>query len=140
RGADLYSTNPRLRRPTFHQCPTQNHYHHPLVAFRPDDVEIPGGTFVIGGTPDFPFVFDNEKWAHPLELKSFRIARAPVTNGEFLAFVEDGGYRKPQFWSADGWRWLELGGTPRLESSFAKFFNQDVKQSPQPSGSKDKLD
>src|SRR5437016_12454037 len=66
--------------------------HHPLVAFRPDDVEIPGGTFVIGGTPDFPFVFDNEKWAHPLELKSFRIARAPVTNGEFLAFVEDGGY------------------------------------------------
>ena len=114
--------------------------HHPLVAFRPDDVEIPGGTFVIGGTPDFPFVFDNEKWAHPLELKSFRIARAPVTNGEFLAFVEDGGYRKPQFWSADGWRWLELGGTPRLESSFAKFFNQDVKQSPQPSGSKDKLD
>ena len=65
----------------------------------PGDAEVPGGTFLIGATPDFPFVFDNEKWAHPVEIKPFRIARAPVTNGEFLAFVEDGGYRKAQFWS-----------------------------------------
>ena len=57
------------------------------------DVDVPGGTFLIGATPDFPFAFDNEKWAHAVEIKPFRIARAPVTNGEFLAFVEDGGYR-----------------------------------------------
>src|SRR5919106_568084 len=87
------------------------------------DVEIPGGKFLIGATPDFPFVFDNEKWAHPVEIKPFRIARAPVTNGDFLAFIEAGGYRKPQFWSDDGWRWLASGGAPQLESSFAKFFN-----------------
>jgi gamma-glutamyl hercynylcysteine S-oxide synthase len=55
------------------------------------DVDVPGGTFLIGATPDFPFAFDNEKWAHAVEIKPFRIARAPVTNGEFLAFVEDGG-------------------------------------------------
>src|SRR4029453_7509259 len=54
----------------------------------PGDAEVPGGTFLIGATPDFPFAFDNEKWAHPVEIKPFRIARAPVTNGEFLAFVE----------------------------------------------------
>ncbi|HEY6363718.1 MAG TPA: DinB family protein, partial [Candidatus Binatia bacterium] len=54
----------------------------------PGDVEVPGGTFVIGATADFPFVFDNEKWAHAVEIKPFRIARAPVTNGEFLNFVE----------------------------------------------------
>ncbi|HXV83142.1 MAG TPA: selenoneine synthase SenA [Candidatus Binatia bacterium] len=97
----------------------------------PGDVTIPGGTFLIGATPDFPFAFDNEKWAHPVEINPFRIARASVTNGEFLAFVEDGGYRKAQFWSKEGWRWLESGGAPQLEASFAKFFNKTVTHSAQ---------
>ena len=91
----------------------------------PGDVEIPGGRFTIGATQDFPFVFDNEKWAHGVDVKAFRIARTAVTNGEFLAFVEDGGYRKAQYWSAEGWRWLETGGSPALEKSLAKFFNKD---------------
>ncbi len=95
------------------------------------DVEIPGGTFLVGATPDFPFVFDNEKWAHPVEVKPFRIARAPVTNGEFLAFVEDSGYQKSQFWSNEGWRWLQSGGAPKLEASFAKFFNKTMNNAPQ---------
>lgn len=89
------------------------------------DVEIPGGTFMLGATPDSPFVFDNEKWAHPVQVKPFRIARAPVTNAEFAAFVENGGYRKRKYWSDEGWRWLESGGSPALEQSFAKFFNKD---------------
>src|SRR5919109_3249310 len=63
----------------------------------PGDVEIPGGIFFIGGRPDFPFVFDNEKWSHPVEIKPYRLACAPVTNGEYLAFVEDGGYRKAHY-------------------------------------------
>jgi iron(II)-dependent oxidoreductase len=88
------------------------------------DVEIPGGTFLIGATPDFPFVFDNEKWAHEVTIKPFRIARAPVTNGEYLAFVEAGGYRQERFWSGAGWSWLNSGGAPQLEQSFARFFNQ----------------
>ena len=88
-------------------------------------MEIPGGTFLIGANQDFPFVFDNEKWAHPVEVKTFRIARAPVTNREFLAFVEDGGYRDRRYWSADGWQWLTTGGAPHLEKSFSEFFNQD---------------
>jgi iron(II)-dependent oxidoreductase len=88
------------------------------------DVEIPGGKFLIGATPDFPFLFDNEKWAHEVEIKPFRVARAPVTNGEFLAFVEDHGYRQERFWSPGGWRWLESGGAPELKRSFAKFFNR----------------
>lgn len=92
----------------------------------PGDVEIPGGRFVIGAAPDFPFVFDNEKWSHEVDVEPFRIARAPVTNGEFLAFVEDGGYRKSRFWSADGWNWLQSGGAPQLEKSFEKFFNRTM--------------
>jgi iron(II)-dependent oxidoreductase len=73
----------------------------------PGDVEIPGGTFVLGGSADLPFVFDNEKWAHPVVVKTFRIARAAVTNIEFLAFVEDGGYQQRKWWSESGWAWRE---------------------------------
>ena len=91
------------------------------------DVDIPGGKFIIGATQDFPFVFDNEKWAHEIELRPFRIARASVTNGEFLAFVEAQGYRKREYWSAAGWRWRERGGSPELEQSFANFFSKDLK-------------
>jgi gamma-glutamyl hercynylcysteine S-oxide synthase len=97
------------------------------------DVEIPGGAFVIGAAADFSFVFDNEKWAHPVEIKPFQIARAPVTNGEFLAFVEDGGYRKPQFWSKEGWQWRQSGGAPQLEHSFAQFFNKKINEVSKPS-------
>jgi iron(II)-dependent oxidoreductase len=73
----------------------------------PGDVEIPGGTFRLGAEADEPFVFDNEKWAHPVEVRPFAIARAPVTQAEFAAFVEEGGYRERRFWSAEGWRWRE---------------------------------
>ncbi len=104
------------------------------------DVDVPGGTFLIGATPDFPFAFDNEKWAHTFEIKPFRIARAPVTNGEFLAFVEDGGYRKFQLWSDAGWQWLQSGGAPQLEDSFAKFFNKTLRKSSEPQSFKAKFD
>ena len=69
------------------------------------DVRIPGGTFRLGASPDLPFIFDNEKWAHPVELEPFAIARAAVTNAAFAAFVEDGGYRRRELWSDAGWAW-----------------------------------
>ncbi len=71
----------------------------------PGDVEIPGGTFLLGSSPQAPFLFDNEKWAHPIRVAPFRIARAPVTNAEFTAFVETDGYRHREFWADDGWHW-----------------------------------
>jgi ergothioneine biosynthesis protein EgtB len=73
----------------------------------PGDVAVPGGTFDLGATPDEPFVFDNEKWAHPVELAPFAIARAPVTQAQFAEFVDDGGYRRRELWSEPGWRWRE---------------------------------
>jgi len=77
----------------------------------PGDAEIPGGEFMLGAPPESPaFVFDNEKWAHPVKLAPFRIARAAVTNAEFLAFVEDGGYATRELWSEAGWRWRERAG------------------------------
>ncbi len=71
----------------------------------PGDVDIPGGTFLIGSPNDAPFVFDNEKWAHAVTVAPFRMARAQVTNAEFAAFVDDGGYETEAFWDADGWKW-----------------------------------
>ncbi|MBV8086759.1 MAG: SUMF1/EgtB/PvdO family nonheme iron enzyme, partial [Chloroflexi bacterium] len=84
----------------------------------PGDVEVPGGTFLVGAfkgdtgqfAADGSFVFDNEKWAHPVDLRPFRIARAAVTQAEFAAFVDDGGYQTERFWSEDGWRWRSQAG------------------------------
>jgi iron(II)-dependent oxidoreductase len=71
------------------------------------DVSVPGGTFVLGATQEAPFVFDNEKWAHPETLEPFRIARTAVTNVEMAGFVEDGGYARRDLWSDPAWRWRE---------------------------------
>jgi iron(II)-dependent oxidoreductase len=71
----------------------------------PGDAEVAGGTLALGASPDDGFVFDNEKWAHPVRVDAFAIARAPVTQEEFAAFVEDGGYRTRELWSPDGWTW-----------------------------------
>ena len=71
------------------------------------EVEIPGGLFMLGATPDLPFVFDNEKWAHHVTVSPFRMARAPVTNAEFLQFVAENGYLRRDLWSEEGWCWRE---------------------------------
>lgn len=106
----------------------------------PCDVDIPGGKFTIGASKDDRFIFDNEKWAHDVAIEPFRIARAPVTNGEFLEFVEEGGYREEKYWSAEGWHWLQSGGSPQLEKSFAKFFNKEINEPVEIAAFKEKLD
>lgn len=74
------------------------------------DVVVPGGVLQLGSAVDAPFVFDNEKWAHPVEIAPFCIARAPVTNVEFLVFLTEGGYQRRALWSDAGWRWREAAG------------------------------
>jgi ergothioneine biosynthesis protein EgtB len=69
------------------------------------DTPIPGGRFLMGSLEGDGFVFDNEKWAHEVELAPFRMARVPVTQSEFASFVADGGYRRPSLWSAAGNAW-----------------------------------
>jgi iron(II)-dependent oxidoreductase len=80
----------------------------------PGDASLAGGTFRMGAEPGRePFVFDNEQWAHPLEIAPFRMARAPVTQSEFRAFVEDGGYARRELWSQPGWAWRSQAGAER---------------------------
>lgn len=71
----------------------------------PGDVEIDGGRFSLGAANEGGFVFDNEKAGHVVEVRPFRMARAPVTNAEFAEFVEAGGYGNRKWWSEDGWNW-----------------------------------
>jgi iron(II)-dependent oxidoreductase len=71
------------------------------------DAAIPGGTYLLGATPGTPFVFDNEKWAHPLELKPYQISATPVTVDQYRIFVEAGGYQERSLWSDEGWEWRQ---------------------------------
>ena len=62
------------------------------------------------------FVFDNEKWAHPVRCRRFAWRAPQSRNAEFAAFVDDDGYRRRELWSEPGWRWRERagGGAPGL--------------------------
>jgi len=80
-----------------------------IDAPRGGDVAVAGGRHRIGAErePAPEFVFDNEKWAHDVELAPFAIACAPVTQAEFAAFVDDDGYARRALWSDAGWAWRE---------------------------------
>jgi len=69
-------------------------------------VLVPAGPFLMG-TDDRVTAYDNERPAHEVDLPAFRIDVAPVTNGEYLAFMQDGGYRRRPLWTEEGWRWRE---------------------------------
>jgi iron(II)-dependent oxidoreductase len=80
----------------------------PLPPGRPTvtgtSVLVPGGEFVLGvDAADEPFSLDNERPAHRVDVPTFRIGRVPVTNAEYAAFVADGGYATPRWWSDRGW-------------------------------------
>jgi gamma-glutamyl hercynylcysteine S-oxide synthase len=76
------------------------------------DAAIAACTWLLGAqrNESQSFVFDNEKWAHPVRLERYEISRAPVTQVEFAAFVEDGGYRRRELWTRPGWEWRESSG------------------------------
>jgi ergothioneine biosynthesis protein EgtB len=56
------------------------------------------------------FAFDNELPRHRFFLEAFELASRPVTNGEYLEFIEAGGYRQPTLWLSDGWATLQDRG------------------------------
>ncbi len=62
-----------------------------------------GAESALGGTG---FSYDNERSRHEVDLPAFYIDPTPVTNGAFIAFVEDGGYERAELWTEEGRRWL----------------------------------
>ncbi|HEV2008709.1 MAG TPA: SUMF1/EgtB/PvdO family nonheme iron enzyme, partial [Burkholderiales bacterium] len=75
------------------------------------DAELSGGAFALGAVPDDGFVFDNEKWAHEVQIAPFRIARTAVSNADYLEFVAAGGYLRREWWSEEGWAWRAAAGS-----------------------------
>ena len=72
-------------------------------------VDFQGGLVEIGH-PGRGFAFDNEGPRHKVYLPPYRLADRLVTNAEWLAFMEDGGYRRPDLWLSDGWAQVQAQG------------------------------
>jgi ergothioneine biosynthesis protein EgtB len=56
------------------------------------------------------FCFDNETPRHRVWLEAFRVATHPVTHGDFIEFIDDGGYRRPELWLSAGWDLVNARG------------------------------
>ena len=65
-----------------------------------------GGLYEIGHAGD-GFAFDNEAPRHRVWLEDFEMASHPVSHGDFLDFIEDGGYRRPELWLSAGWQHVQ---------------------------------
>jgi len=70
---------------------------------------VPAGPFLMG-TADRAAAYDNERPVHEVYLERFRIDLCPITNEQFLRFMDDGGYRRRELWCPEGWRWALEGG------------------------------
>ncbi|MFG2138000.1 ergothioneine biosynthesis protein EgtB [Streptomyces sp. NPDC048650] len=68
----------------------------------PSEVLVPGGPFTMGTSTE-PWALDNERPAHRRLVPSFLIDTAPVSNGAYRCFLEDGGYDEPRWWTEAGW-------------------------------------
>ncbi len=99
-----------------------NFFVNPLKPAYRDDLKIPrgesrsirwleraGGTFQIGHDNE-GFAFDNETPRHDVLIRDHRLADRFITNGEYLAFIDDGGYDNPALWLSDGWALLQREG------------------------------
>lgn len=67
-------------------------------------LEVPAASFALGAPAD-GFAYDNERPQHQVEVEAFAIGRVPVTNRDWAAFIEAGGYQRAQWWSPQGWAW-----------------------------------
>ncbi len=72
-------------------------------------LEFEGGLHQTGASGS-AFAFDNETPRHEVLLRDYRIADRLVTNGEYLGFMDDGGYSQPGLWLADGWARINQEG------------------------------
>ncbi len=66
-------------------------------------LSVPGGLAAIGH--DGSAALDNERDAYAVDVRAFQLARYPVTQAAFAAFVADGGYARRALWSDNGWAW-----------------------------------
>jgi iron(II)-dependent oxidoreductase len=75
------------------------------AALNAERIDIPAGHYRVGG--ERPLAYDNELPPQHAELGPFTICRYPVSNAEYLAFIQDNGYRRQELWEAEGWTWCQ---------------------------------
>lgn len=89
-------------------------------------IDFDGGTATLGHDGR-GFAFDNEGPRHDVLLQPFSLASRPVSNGDYLAFLDDGGYRRAEHWLADGWAavqergWEAPHGWRRVDGAWTEF-------------------
>jgi len=78
------------------------------VAALPRSAVVPAGDAVLGADRDaVPFGWDNEFDGHVVRVSGFEIDTLPVTNAQFLEFLEAGGYHHRELWDDEGWAWVQ---------------------------------
>ena len=97
--------------------------HNPLCPAYRDDLEpvprhaappmdwwtLPAGLYEIGAD-NSGFAYDNERPGHRVWLEDAAVGTRPVTNAEYLAFIDAGGYHEPRWWLSDGWATVQAEG------------------------------
>jgi ergothioneine biosynthesis protein EgtB len=82
----------------------------PMSPHRAGELRFTGSTLRQGSEAGKGFAFDNEQWAHPVQVPPFMIDADLVSNAQYLEFIDAGGYGSRQFWSTEGWRWRNETG------------------------------
>jgi formylglycine-generating enzyme required for sulfatase activity len=73
--------------------------------------EVPAGPFLMGSTDADEMAYDDEKPQHAYEIeRAYAISRYPITNAQYAAFTQAGGYTERRYWTAAGWAWREGEG------------------------------
>ena len=102
----LFSFNP------LHPVYQARHDQDPHATLPLEWCNFSGGLVTLGHDGD-GFAFDNEGPAHKVFLAPFKLASRTITNAEYLAFIEAGGYERPEFWLSDGWNKVRAEGWRR---------------------------
>ncbi|KAA9148913.1 ergothioneine biosynthesis protein EgtB [Amycolatopsis acidicola] len=92
----------RKGEPVLHAPPAPTRRGGPL----PAEVEVPAGAFLMGTSVE-PWSLDNERPAHEVWVDGFLIDTTPVTNAEYVRFLEAGGYDQQRWWSEAGWKYRQ---------------------------------
>lgn len=102
-----FSTNPLF--PAYRDNYAPEELSEPPASAGGQFVDVENGLYDIGHTGD-GFCFDNELARHKVYLDDFSISNRLVTNGEFLEFIDAGGYRDHRLWHSEGWDWVNREG------------------------------
>lgn len=91
------------------------------VAPKNELIDVPGGKVSLGKKhPDPLYAWDNEYGRHEADVPAFKASTFLVSNREYLEFVEDEGYSRQDYWTEEGWNWVNYE-----KVSFPRFWNRD---------------